>query len=58
MKIVRTSLTQRAVASLLMTFALGACGRHHAEGPGERAGKKIDRTIEKLEDSDEKHGRK
>ena len=35
-------------AALALVFALGACQK---EGPAERAGKEVDRTVDKVKDA-------
>jgi hypothetical protein len=57
----RRAGTKRALALIMMksailaavilasTIAIGGCGRHHAEGPAERAGRHIDHAVDKVE---------
>lgn len=40
-----------AAAILVSTSGIAGCGHHHAEGPAERAGKKVDRAVDKVEDA-------
>jgi len=43
---------------VLGAFTLVACHEHHREGPGERAGQKVDEGLSKLGDKMQEGGRK
>ena len=42
------------VAAILLGFSLGGCGKKDGEGPAERAGKEVDKAMEKAGQAMEK----
>ena len=43
---------------MLGGFTLAACHQHHNEGPGERAGEKVDHGLSKLGEKMQEGGQK